>query len=223
MNRTIHRALRHRSPTWAAATLALATALAGAAGNAATTSPAQPAPIGAPAPGHVQRGAYHDDNTPPGTANYGLFNFGPGPWDGVAANFFAGSSSGTMLAGNVGSAYAGDFLDFQSAGAAQFKVSSAGATSVGSGATPLTLIKVYSPALTPASVAVNTTAEQTFTLTGLATNDKCLAIKPSAQAGLAIGNVRVSAANTLAITYVNDTAAAIVPTAETYAVVCFRS
>lgn len=79
---------------------------------------------------------------------------------------------------------------------------------------------VFSLALTPASVAANTTAEQTFAATGigLLVGDFVAVNKPSAQAGLAIGNVRVSAADTLAITYVNDTAAPITPTAETYVV-----
>ena len=75
-------------------------------------------------------------------------------------------------------------------------------------------------ALTPASVAANTTAEQVFAATGigLVLGDYVGINKPSFQAGLAIGNVRVSAVDTLAITYVNDTAAPIVPTAETYIV-----
>jgi hypothetical protein len=94
---------------------------------------------------------------------------------------------------------------------------------IGPSGTPIKNIQVYAAALTPASVAANTTAEQTFTVTGLATSDKVFVNKPSAQAGLAIGNVRVSAANTLAITYVNDTAGAITPTAETYQVVAIRS
>lgn len=83
---------------------------------------------------------------------------------------------------------------------------------------------VFSLALTPASVAANTTAEQTFAATGigLLTTDLVVLNKPSAQAGLGIVNVRVSAADTLAITYANDTASPITPTAETYLVGVFR-
>lgn len=92
------------------------------------------------------------------------------------------------------------------------------------GGTPVTKIAVYSPALTPAAVAANTTAEQTFTVTGLATNDKVFVNKPTAQAGLGIVGMRVSAANTLAITFSNNTAASITPAAgETYQVVAMRS
>ena len=66
----------------------------------------------------------------------------------------------------------------------------------------------------PASVAANTTAEQTFTVTGLATTDFVFAVnKPTAQAGLGIVNWRISAANTLAVTYSNDTASPITPSA----------
>lgn len=68
--------------------------------------------------------------------------------------------------------------------------------------------------LSPASVAANTTAEQTFTLPGILAADAVLGIsKPTTQAGLGIVGYRVSAANTLAITFSNNTAAPIVPTA----------
>lgn len=73
--------------------------------------------------------------------------------------------------------------------------------------------------LTPAAVAANTTAEQTFTVPGVAIGDVVYVTKPSAQAGLGIVNVRVSAASTVAITFSNNTAASITPTAaETYQV-----
>lgn len=81
-------------------------------------------------------------------------------------------------------------------------------------------IGLFLLALTPASVAANTTAEQTFTETGigLLVTDNVDVSKPSFQAGLGIVNVRVSALDALAITYINATAAAIVPAAETYQV-----
>lgn len=69
------------------------------------------------------------------------------------------------------------------------------------------------PTLSPISVAPNTTAEQTFTVAGLQTGDFVNVTKPTTQAGLAIGNARVSAANTLAIAFINATAATITPTA----------
>lgn len=73
--------------------------------------------------------------------------------------------------------------------------------------------------LAPVSVAANTSAEQTFTVTGLVgVNNPVLINKPTAQPGLAIAGVRISAANTLAINYVNVTAAAIVPATEVYTI-----
>lgn len=69
------------------------------------------------------------------------------------------------------------------------------------------------PTLSPTSVAPNTTAEQTFAVAGLALGDFVNAIKPTAQAGLGLVNARVSAANTLALTFINSTAATITPTA----------
>ncbi|HUD11994.1 MAG TPA: hypothetical protein VMS08_06290 [Candidatus Saccharimonadia bacterium] len=84
---------------------------------------------------------------------------------------------------------------------------------------------VFSLTLSPASVAVTTTTEQTFAATGigLIVGDLVVVNKPSSQAGLAIGGARVSAADTLAITYINVSASAITPTqAEVYIVGVFR-
>lgn len=77
--------------------------------------------------------------------------------------------------------------------------------------------------LNPAAVAANTTAEQTFTVTGLGLNDIPLAlIKPSATAGLGVVGIRVSAINTLAVTFINATAGVIDPPSETYRLVVIR-
>lgn len=72
---------------------------------------------------------------------------------------------------------------------------------------------VISVTLSPAEVAANTSAEQTFTVNGLQTSDFVSLNKPTAQAGLGIVGARVSAANTLAITFGNFTASGITPTA----------
>ena len=87
-----------------------------------------------------------------------------------------------------------------------------------------TTVKVYAPVLTPAAVAANTTAEQTFSCPGLAVNDTIFVNKPTAQAGLGIVGARASAQDTLAITFANVTGAGITPTAaETYTVAAVRS
>lgn len=72
---------------------------------------------------------------------------------------------------------------------------------------------IVSLTLSPASVAANTTAEQTFTLPGAKLGDYVDVNKPSLQAGLGIVNARISAVNTIAITFSNNTASPIVPTA----------
>lgn len=78
--------------------------------------------------------------------------------------------------------------------------------------------------LSPSAVAANTSAEQTFTVTGLAVGDNVSVNKPTAQTGLAIVGFRVSAANTLAITFGNYTTASITPTAsESYSVKVSRA
>jgi hypothetical protein len=87
-------------------------------------------------------------------------------------------------------------------------------------------IKKYSITISPALVAADTTAEQTFTCTGLvAATDSIIGVsKPTAQAGLGIVGWRVSADNTIAITFSNNTVAGITPTAsQTYTVFAHRS
>jgi hypothetical protein len=76
--------------------------------------------------------------------------------------------------------------------------------------------------LTAEQVSANTTEEQTFTVTGLITSDIIIVQKPTHQAGLGIVNARVSAANTLAITYMNATASPITPTSEEYTILALR-
>lgn len=107
-------------------------------------------------------------------------------------------------------------------GTTNFDTVSANAFISGSG-TAITGITVYTQSIDVASVAANTSAEQTFTVTGLATTDKVFVIKPSLSAGLVIGNARVSAANTLAVTFGNLTASPIDPAAESYTIVAIRS
>lgn len=83
---------------------------------------------------------------------------------------------------------------------------------------------VYSSSINIASVASQTTVEQTFTVNGLvAATDVILSVsKPTCSAGLAIGNARVSGDNTLALTLVNCSAGAVDPAAETYLIVAGR-
>lgn len=80
-------------------------------------------------------------------------------------------------------------------------------------------------ALTPGSVAANTSAEQTFTVTGLTSGQPAVAIpnyNVSATPGVGIAGCRVSATNTLAVTFINATTTAIVPPAGTWTVAQFN-
>lgn len=81
------------------------------------------------------------------------------------------------------------------------------------------LAMVLGLTISPVLVAVNTTVEQTFTLQGLQLGDVVSVTKPTTQAGLGIVNSRVTAANTIGITFANTTAGTLTPTAgETYIV-----
>ena len=85
-------------------------------------------------------------------------------------------------------------------------------------------LKLISVTLSPALIVLNTTAEQTFTVPGLAVGDWVFVNKPTAQAGLGIVGCRVTAANTLGITFSNNTGSSITPTAsQVYLVLAMRS
>lgn len=86
----------------------------------------------------------------------------------------------------------------------------------------ISTIKDYAAALTPAPVAANTSAEQTFTVTGLNIGDRVTLNPPNIGDGLIIGSVRVSAANTLAIRFGNLTARPLTPAAGTYLITIIR-
>lgn len=66
------------------------------------------------------------------------------------------------------------------------------------------------------SVAANTTGVKTVTVVGLITTDVVYINKPSHEIGLGIVNCRVSASDTLEITYMNSTGSAIDPASESY-------
>jgi hypothetical protein len=63
-----------------------------------------------------------DDEALQATANYGLLNIGPGPWDGSTTGFFAGSAVGTGIAINLPAGHTGNFVDFQAAGTSYFSI-----------------------------------------------------------------------------------------------------
>lgn len=75
-------------------------------------------------------------------------------------------------------------------------------------------MSVVSVTLSPALVAANTTAEQTFAVPGVLYSDMLVGVsKPSAQAGLGIVGWRTPSNGNIAITFSNNTAAGITPTA----------
>jgi hypothetical protein len=77
--------------------------------------------------------------------------------------------------------------------------------------------------LSPIAVAAATTAEQLFALPGVLPGDFVEINKPTNQAGLGIGNVRVSAKDQIGVAFINATAASITPTpAQAYQVLVFR-
>ena len=86
-----------------------------------------------------------------------------------------------------------------------------GGTSIGYGNIAFsTLVQLT---LSPTIVGANTTSEQTFSLLGAQIGDAISVSKPTSQTGLACVNCRVSAKDTVAIQFMNNTAGGITPTA----------
>ena len=74
----------------------------------------------------------------------------------------------------------------------------------------------------PAAVATATTAEQTTTVLGLKVGDFVISQKPRNTAGVGVVNARVSAADTLALTFVNPTAGSVDAASESWSFLVFR-
>ncbi len=72
----------------------------------------------------------HSYSAPTATADYGLLSIGNGLFDGTTSGHFSGSSSGTYLAVNAASGYAGNLIDLQVAGSSKFKVTNDGTTTI---------------------------------------------------------------------------------------------
>lgn len=84
--------------------------------------------------------------------------------------------------------------------------------------TPLNPVQLYYPTLNATTCAASTTVEATTTVTGLLVSSSVIVNKPSYTPGIMILNARVSAANTLAVTYGNFTTSSITIPAEVYTV-----
>lgn len=67
-----------------------------------------------------------------------------------------------------------------------------------------------------------TTTEQDITVTGVKVGDLAFVNKPSHNTGVTIGNVRVKAADTVSIQWVNPTAGAVNPGSELYSILIVR-
>jgi hypothetical protein len=83
-------------------------------------------------------------------------------------------------------------------------------------------ISIIEASLTPSSVSTITAPAQTFTVPGLQVGDAVNVNPPGQTAGVTIGSVRVSAADTLSIQFVNPTAGSLTPTAGTHVITVHR-
>lgn len=92
---------------------------------------------------------------------------------------------------------------------------------VGASGTAITQTKGYTPTLTPGAIALAGFDEQTFSVPGLTTADTVTVNGPAAAAGTALVHARVSAADTLALTW-QSTGAGLIPSSGTYRVLAVR-
>jgi hypothetical protein len=81
---------------------------------------------------------------------------------------------------------------------------------------------VLTVSITPVSVAASTSVEQSFTVPGVRVGDFVTVAAPSLVAGVSAEQARVSAANTVAITFQNSTLAGVVPAAGAYQFLAVR-
>ena len=89
-------------------------------------------------------------------------------------------------------------------------------------ASNINAIQTISISIDPASVAANTVVRQTFTVNGITTDDIISVNPPALPAGLEILNCRVTANNTLQITFWNSTGAPIDAGSQTYQILAVR-
>lgn len=82
--------------------------------------------------------------------------------------------------------------------------------------------RVVSVTFDPAGCAVNTTNEQTVTVSGVKVGDLVFVNKPSSTTGVGVVGARVSAADTVAINFGNFTAATVNPASEAYVLMIVR-
>lgn len=75
---------------------------------------------------------------------------------------------------------------------------------------------VSTVSFTPASVAANTTAEQSVTVTGAKAGDHVSVSPPSITAGVTLTAARASADDTVQVTFANATAGALTPASGNY-------
>ncbi len=145
----------------------------------------------------------------------------------VAAGTFSSlacTASTTLLVGGAPPACTATPSGLTSLGAGTLTATTS-ATIGGATPTAITNIRVYAPSLTPTSIVIGIGAvEQTFTVTGLTTADKVIVNPPSGLTVLCpLTAFRVSATDTLALTFGNLAVAACSPGAGVYNVVAIRS
>lgn len=83
-------------------------------------------------------------------------------------------------------------------------------------------IRTYDVTFNPANIGATTANEQTITVEGLRTTDRTFVNPPALTAGLILVSSRVSADDTLALTFYNTTAGAINEGSGTYNVIAIR-
>ena len=88
--------------------------------------------------------------------------------------------------------------------------------------TSISLIKLYTPTLTPASTAAAVCASQSFTVSGVTTDDTLVVNPPAPSASLSLSAARVASADTVSIRFCNPTAGALTAEVGVYRIFAVR-
>jgi hypothetical protein len=91
----------------------------------------------------------------------------------------------------------------------------------GDGGTTFSEVKEYTATIDPSAVSADSVASEEFTVTGLLEND--VVVVNAGADDIGIGNVRVSADDTLKVTFINPTSSQIDPASSDWSIIAFRN
>jgi len=100
-------------------------------------------------------------------------------------------------------------------------VQSEGGIKTGDSGTEFSVVKEFSATINPSAVSADSVASEEFTVSGLVDGD--VVVVNAGAEDIGIGNARVSADNTLKVTFINPTSSEIDPAESDWSILAFRN